>query len=138
MLKKIALSAVASLAVTAPSLADDSAMSQAFAQARLAAFGSGDIDAMVAQYTDDATVFTPQGVLHGKEQIRAMLQAVVAEFSQPGVVFNLTSMETAGPNVAFVWNAETNQNSYSLGVETYVLAEGKAVYQTLVLSAVAK
>lgn len=102
-----------------------------FAAARLASFSRGDIDALVAQYAPDATVVTPNGVLHGREQIRPMIEGIIGEFGQQGVDFNLIGQNAEGPIVAFRWTAETPNNSYSLGAETYVLNdEGLAQYQT--------
>jgi ketosteroid isomerase-like protein len=109
-----------------------------FAKARLAAFGSGNVNALMDQYTDDATLFSPGGVLHGKAEIRTMLESVVAEFGQPGVRFELVSQAAVGDTVAFVWKAETAKAVYDLGVETYVLAGGKAAQQTLVLATTPK
>jgi uncharacterized protein (TIGR02246 family) len=120
----------ASLVAASPASAADM-MAKEFADARIAAFGKGDVETLLAQYADDATVFTPGGVLHGKEQIRPMMEAVVAEFAQPGVTFNMVAVGALGQVVTFTWTAETNANVYELGSEAYVLADGKAVYQTL-------
>ena len=126
------------LAAAIPAYAADAMTAQQFADARLAAFGKGDVNALMAQYSDDATVFSPMGVMHGKDQIRPMIEAVVGEFSQPGTTFKLNSQAAEGANVAFVWQAETSKNVYDLGVETYVISDGKAVYQTLITKVKAK
>jgi hypothetical protein len=130
MLSSAALIA-ASLAAAMPAFAAEMTAQQ-FADARLAAFGKGDTEALMAQYSDDATVFTPMGVLHGAAQIRPMIEGVIKEFAQPGVTFKMISQAAEGSTVAFVWQAETPKNVYDLGVETYVIADGKAVYQTLI------
>jgi ketosteroid isomerase-like protein len=101
-----------------------------FANARLAAFGRGDIDAIVAQYADDAVVITPQGTLRGPAQIRGMIETIIAEFAQPGVSFELMHRAAEGPVANFVWRAETNANVWDLGTETYVLENGRVAFQT--------
>jgi ketosteroid isomerase-like protein len=106
------------------------AMAEKFAADRLAAFGRGDIETLIAQYADDATVLGPAGVLHGKAQIRGMIEAIVREFAQPGVRFELISQNAVGPIVSFAWSATTGANTYELGAETYVIAEGRATHQT--------
>lgn len=128
-----ALATATGLFFSSPVWAESAMTSAEFLQARLQAFGSGNLDALVEQYSDDATLFSPQGALHGKAQIKAMLQAVLAEFGQPGTKFNLLSQAAAGSSVALVWSAETSKNIYDLGVETYVLADGKVATQTIVL-----
>ena len=131
---------VAALVATAllasqPAFAEDPMTAQHFADARLAAFGAGDIDTLLAQYSGDAMVFTPMGVLQGPAQIRTLLEPTLADFGQQGTTFDLKSVVAEGNTVALVWSAETPTTHYALGVETYVLADGKAVYQTLVVDA---
>jgi len=104
--------------------------SQEFANARLAAFGRGDVNALVAQYADDAIVITPQGTLRGPAQIRGMIEGIIAEFAQPGVSFDLIHRAVEGPVANFVWRAETGKNVWDLGAETYVLKDGKVAFQT--------
>ena len=102
---------------------------QKFSDDRLAAFGRGDVAALVGQYLDDAVVITPQGTLSGP-QIRGMIEGIVAEFAQPGVRFDLIARAAEGPIATFVWKAETGRNTYDLGSETYVLDGGRIAYQT--------
>ena len=116
-------------AAIAPDFAPN-AMAEKFAADRLEAFGRGDVAALVAQYGDTATVVGPAGVLRGCDQIRGMVEAIIAEFAQPGVTFELLSRHAIGPVVSFTWTALTGSNRYHLGAETYVLEDGVAVFQT--------
>ena len=120
----------ASLALTLATTAQAETATEKFAADRLALFGKGDIAGLMAQYADEATVITPQGALQGSDQIGAMIMAIVGEFAQPGVTFNLISQVSSGDVVAFTWSAETLVNSYKLGAETYVIKDGKIEYQT--------
>jgi ketosteroid isomerase-like protein len=104
--------------------------SQQFASDRLAAFGRGDVEAIVAQYQPDAVVITPQGTMRGTAQIRQMIEGIIGEFAKPGVTFELMHQAAEGPVVNFVWKADTGSNVYDLGTETYLLVDGKAAYQT--------
>lgn len=104
--------------------------SETFMAERLALFGKGDAAGLLAQYAPDATVMTPMGVLHGSDQIKAMIDGIIGEFTQPGVRFELLSQMAAGDVVVFTWSAETPVNVYDLGVETYVLKDGLIEYQT--------
>jgi ketosteroid isomerase-like protein len=109
---------------------EDQMTSQEFAEARLAAFGRGDVEAIVGQYADNAVVITPQGTLRGPAQIRGMIEGIIAEFAQPGVKFELIHRAAEGPVANFVWTAETGRNVWDLGAETYVLEGGKIAFQT--------
>jgi ketosteroid isomerase-like protein len=110
------------------------ASAEAFAAARLAAFGRADVGALVAHYRDDATVISPFGPLHGREQIKGMIEGIIAEFAQPGVSFELISQHAVGPIVTFSWKARTLTNEYHLGAETYVLEDGLVAFQTFAAS----
>ena len=124
------LAATAALFASTLAQAADNAMAQKFAADRLAFFGKGDAAAILKQYAEDATVITPNGVLHGRAQIKGMVDGIIAEFAQPGVKFDLKSQAAEGPIVTFMWAAETGKNVYDLGAETYVLKDGLAEYQT--------
>ena len=86
----------------------------------------------------DNTATMPQGVLRGVAQIRMMIQGIIAEFTAPGVSFDLLSEAAEGPVATFVWTAETARNRYDLGSETYVLRDGKISHQTFAAKVVAK
>jgi hypothetical protein len=122
--------AVLAASIASPAIAEDNAMAEAFAAARLAHFAAGDTAALTAQYAEDAVVISPMGVLRGRDQIRAMIEGIIAEFGQPGVSFELLSQNAVGPVVAFTWTATTGANVYELGAETYVIEDGLATYQT--------
>jgi ketosteroid isomerase-like protein len=95
--------------------AADNSVAAKFAADRLTFFGKGDAAAILNQYADNATVVSPMGVLHGKGEIKGMIDSIIGEFAQPGVKFNLISQKTEGPIVQFVWSAETAKNIYDLG-----------------------
>ncbi len=127
---KLLASALTAVTLATTSNAADSTAAEAFAAARLAHFGTGNVEALLAQYSDDATIVSPMGVIDSAEGRRSMIEGIIDEFAQPGVTFALISQKATGDLVQFVWSAVTNSNVYDLGVETYVLHDGKAVYQT--------
>ena len=124
-----ALAATTILTATAPR-SDDNAMAEKFAAERLALFAKGDAAGLLAQYAEDATVISPLGVLRSRDQIKGMIDGIIAEFARPGVKFNLISQNAVGDVVAFTWSADTARNIYDLGAETYVLNDGLVEYQT--------
>lgn len=126
------------VAATAQSSAVDNAMAQKFAADRMAAFGRGDAAALLAQYTEDAVAITPLGVLHGRAEIKGLVDSVIAEFAQPGVKFEFLSQTSEGDIVTFVWKAETAKNVYDFAAETYVLKNGLASVQTFAAKIIPK
>src|SRR6478735_4999391 len=83
-------------------------------------FGSGNIEAMVDAHAPDAVFATPQGVLEGRDQIRAMIGAVVAEFAKPGGSFEIIRKTANGPVATLIWKGETADHVYEIAAETYL------------------
>lgn len=101
-------------------------------------FGAGDIDALLAEYAEDAVFLTAQGVLRGPAEIRPLIEAVVGEFSLPGVTMELLSRQVAGDHAFLSWRAETPRNSYALGTDTITFRDGRIVMQTAAIAATPK
>lgn len=132
------LTLAALTALTLATAAHSETATEKFATARLALFGKGDAAGLLAQYAPDATVITPNGVLHGPDQIKGMVDGIIGEFHQPDVKFTLISQMTAGDVATFTWSAETAKNIYDLGAETYVLKDGRITYQTFAAKVAAR
>lgn len=104
----------------------------------LESFGAGDIDAMLADYASDAVMFTPDGPLMGRDAIRPMFEAMLAEFGQPGMSFEMTTQSVEGDAAYIVWKAETADNVYEMGTDTFVVRSGKIVAQSFAAKTTAK
>ena len=96
----------------------------------LQAFGEGNLDAIMSDYGDDSVVFTPDAVLQGLAEIKPLFEAFFAEFSKPGMSFNMDTQVVRGEVAYIVWRAETADNHYELATDTFVVRDGKIVYQT--------
>jgi len=90
---------------------------------------AGDVDEMVADYTDDAVLITPDGVLRGRDGAREALTTILgrlgdAQLAVPTQVF--------ADDVLYIeWTAESPTARVRDGVDTFVFtAEGIRV-QTL-------
>lgn len=103
-----------------------------------AAFAAGDIEALLADYSEDAVFIGPMGVLRGHSEIRDFFGAVIAEFAKPGASFTVNQTAFTDNVAYFAWQAETADNVYEVGGDTFVIEEGKIVTQTLTLKAVQK
>ncbi len=103
-----------------------------------AAFAAGDVDAMLADYSDDAIFITPMGVFRGTDEIGGFFQNVLAEFAKPGARFVVKQTEFDKNVAYFLWEAETADNVYEIGGDTFVIENGKIATQTLTLKAVPK
>ncbi|SMX24062.1 nuclear transport factor 2 family protein [Boseongicola aestuarii] len=104
----------------------------------LTSFGAGDVDAIMEDYTEDSVIILQSGVLAGPDAIRGLFDALVAEFSKPGMTFSLDATHI-NEDVAFiVWHAETADNVYEYATDTFVIKDGKIRTQTVAFAASAK
>jgi ketosteroid isomerase-like protein len=96
----------------------------------LKSFGERDLKGTLSNYAPNAVLFTPQGPLRGLVAIRSFFEAMVAEFGKPGAVFSLKQQFIEGDYAYILWTAETADNVYELGTDTFVVREGKIVVQS--------
>ena len=75
-------------------------------------------------------MFTSSGPLRGPDAIRPLFQAMIAEFAKPGASFNLKQQFIDGDHAYILWSAETADNVYELGTDTFVIRDGKIVAQS--------
>ena len=90
----------------------------------------GDVAGIMGDYTPDSRFFTPQGVLRGSEAIRGFFVRLFEEFVKPGMSFEMLRQEVDGDTAYIVWKAETADNRFELGTDTFIVQNGKIVTQT--------
>jgi ketosteroid isomerase-like protein len=90
----------------------------------------GDIAGTMADYTAQSRFFTPDGLLRGSEAIRRFFVRMFGEFAKPGMSFEMLRQEVDGDTAYIVWRAETADNIFGLGSDTFIVRNGKIVTQT--------
>ena len=87
-MKKSILSAVILYASTVLAVQANShaASTEEVVMNHLKAFGALDVNALVADYAEDASIITQDGVHKGTDEVRAFFEGLIAEFSQPDIV----------------------------------------------------
>lgn len=138
---KLQLSALALAAVLSGSAIPAAAEEQSAAAVldhHVHAFAAGDVDAMLADYTEDSVFITPQGILKGPAEIRPLFEAMIEEFSSPDASSTIHQRHASGPVAYMIWSAETPQNSYRFATDTIYVVDGRIVYQTFAADIVAK
>jgi ketosteroid isomerase-like protein len=96
----------------------------------LQAFAERDLKGVLFDYAPGAVFFTPDGPLRGIDAIRPLFQRLIAEFGKPGATFNMKKQFVEGDYAYIFWSAETADNVYELGTDTFVVREGKIVAQS--------
>jgi len=96
----------------------------------LKCFGEGNLEGILADYSSDAVLFMPTGPLMGTQAMKAVFQAIFAEFGKPGTSFALHQRWVEGDYAYILWTAETADNHYDAATDTFVVQDGKIVAQS--------
>ena len=95
----------------------------------LRSFGERNLERILSDYAPGAVLFTPGGPLRGSE-IGGFFKALLAEFGKPGAVFSMKEQFVEGDYAYILWTAETADNLYELGTDTFVVRNGKIAVQS--------
>ena len=96
----------------------------------LKCFGEGALDGILSDYAPGAVLFTSDGPLRGADAMRPLFQAMIAEFGKPGATFSMKQQFVEGDYAYILWTAETADNVYEVGTDTFVVRNGKIVTQS--------
>jgi ketosteroid isomerase-like protein len=108
----------------------DTALTRDVLTHHLDCFGNGDLAGTMADYTDESRFFTPDGLLRGSEAIRRFFAKMFEEFAKPGMSFEMIRQEVCGDAAYIVWKAETADNRFEVGSDTFIVQDGKIATQT--------
>ena len=93
-------------------------------------FGEGDLKGILSDYAPGAVLFTPGGPLRGADEMRPLFHAMIAEFGKPGAAFSMKQQSVEGDYAYILWTAETADNVYEVGTDTFFVRDGKIVAQS--------
>ena len=96
----------------------------------LTSFGERNLEGIMSDYAPTAVLFTRDGPLEGVNAIRPLFEGLLAEFAKPGASFELKHQAIEGDYAYILWAAETADNVYELGTDTFVVRDGKIVVQS--------
>ena len=94
------------------------------------ALGKGDVDEVLVDYAEDAVIFTPDGALHGHDEIRPFFERSVTEVLPPGTDFEMLKQTIEGEIVYIVWSAESVNYRIPFGTDTFIIRDGQILLQT--------
>lgn len=95
----------------------------------LQAFARGDIEAIMADYAEDAVFYTPDTVLRGKAQIRPLFTELLKNFP-PGSDTEVKRRVVDGELVYIVWSGASPSMRIPFATDTFIIRDGKIVRQT--------
>jgi len=104
----------------------------------VAAFTSGNLDAVLQDFGEHAVVVTPDGVFEGRERIRALYQTLLAEFGcidrgdSPGLTFDVLNVRH--DTLFIVWHAESKNHVFPFGTDTFICNGDRFQRQSIAFS----
>jgi ketosteroid isomerase-like protein len=93
------------------------------------ALGAGDLEEIVADYSDDAFFISPSGVLGGKDGIRAAFTKLLADV--PDAAWDLKTQLYEGDVLFLEWAADAAATRVEDGIDTFVFRDGQIRVQTV-------
>ncbi len=93
-------------------------------------FVKGDVDELMKDFSEQAMLFTPDGVLEGIDSIKKFYTDVTTNVLPPGSDFKISRQEVRGHTAYIVWSAESKNYRFPLGTDTFVMKDGKIIAQT--------
>ena len=96
----------------------------------LTAFAQRDLKGVLSDYAPGVVFFTQNGPLKGIDAIRPLFQTMITEFAKPGATFTMKQQFVEGDHAYILWSAETADNVYELGTDTFVVRDGKIIAQS--------
>ena len=97
----------------------------------LSAFGAGDVDGILSDYTDESIVISPDGALKGRRAIRGFFEAVLASLFKPGTYqFTMDTLHALDDVVYIVWHANCASADIVFAADTFLIRGGKIAVQT--------
>ncbi|SPM39790.1 Ketosteroid isomerase-related protein [Mycobacterium numidiamassiliense] len=93
------------------------------------ALAAGDLDEIVADYTEDSVVITATGAAHGKDGVRAVFTALLGDL--PDAAWDLKTQIFGGDILFLEWAADSHLNRVDDGVDTFVFRDGMILAQTV-------
>ncbi|HUK72748.1 MAG TPA: nuclear transport factor 2 family protein [Streptosporangiaceae bacterium] len=93
------------------------------------ALGAGDLDEIVADYTDDAVLISPAGVKRGKDGVRAAFIQMLADV--PNANWDLKTQIYENDILFLEWAADAATTRVEDGIDTFVFRDGMIRVQTV-------
>ncbi len=110
-----------------------SAKTKAVIDHHLEAFGDGNIDELMLDYTESSILITPERTLSNLNEITALFSKFITDVVPPGCDFEL-SKKIINDDIAYlIWSAESENYRIPFGTDTFVIKDDKIITQTVAL-----
>jgi ketosteroid isomerase-like protein len=96
----------------------------------LGSFQDNDLEAVIADYTNESVLITQDATYNGPAEIKGFFAALMIHFPKKKSDFELDKMVANNELVYIVWHANTPSLDVALGTDTFIIRDGKIHQQT--------
>jgi hypothetical protein len=96
----------------------------------VAALLAGDLEAILADYGETSVLATPDMTVRGLPSLREFFASVIADLLQPGSQIEETTRAVEGEFAYIVWRGESEKFRFPFATDTFVVRNGKIVFQS--------
>jgi predicted SnoaL-like aldol condensation-catalyzing enzyme len=96
----------------------------------LSSFQNNNLEAVIADYTDESVLITQDATYKGPEEIRGFFTALMIHFPKQKSGFELDKFVVNNELVYIVWHANTPSLEVFLGTDTFIIRDDKIYQQT--------
>jgi hypothetical protein len=112
----------------APSI--DEAKTREVLEHHLKAFQANDLEATMADYTEESIIVTPDATARGLTEIRKNFEGAFAAFPKDSMTFTLNKTIVLQDVAYILWQAKTPKFELSYATDSFIIQNGKIVRQT--------
>ena len=94
------------------------------------AFSQNDMEAVMADYTEESVLITPDRTYAGLDEIRTNFENAFKAFPKDGTTFQLDKSVVEGDVAYILWQAKTPTFNLSYATDTFIIRDGKIISQT--------
>ena len=106
-------------------------MNESILDHHMDAFGAGDVDAMVEDFTEESTIIFPKSVITGLDNIRKHFRNLTQNIFTKGTEYELVEKVVEGDIAYLIWKAESDRYKIPYGTDTFIFEGGKIKVQTV-------
>ena len=93
-------------------------------------FQANDLDGVMADYTDESILITPDKTFKGLKEIRENFVGAFAAFPKDSTTMTLNKSVVTQDVAYIIWEAAGPKVKVSYGTDTFIIRDGKIVRQT--------
>jgi ketosteroid isomerase-like protein len=96
----------------------------------LGSFQDNDLEAVIADYTNESVLITQDAAYKGPEEIKSFFATLMPHFPKQQSSFELDKVVVDNELVYIVWHANTPSLDVALGTDTFIIRDDKIYRQT--------